>query len=212
MTIERKPSRGEMTWLMGRRPARAVPQNFRARFVLLPVLVMMGSVSWVVLSGPSDAEGQPVPVRSPVLLSAQNESWFNPVITRRVQATLATPSDTTPPAEAAPTDATPAEIAPVETSPIDGLKISSQSWRRGGLGSKALVTFTLRNGNDYAVKDIELFCSFARRDGSHLTDRTRVIHDTVNMKSRRTFARLHIGYVNINADKAKCSLVAASRI
>jgi hypothetical protein len=32
------------------------------------------------------------------------------------------------------------------------------------------------------------------------------------MKSRKTFARLHIGFININADKAKCSLVAASRI
>ena len=96
--------------------------------------------------------------------------------------------------------------------PLDGLKISSQSWRRGGLGSKALVTFTLRNTNDYAVKDIEIFCSFARRDGSHLTDRKRTIRDTVNMKSRKTFARLHVGYVNINADLAKCSLVAASHV
>ena len=105
-----------------------------------------------------------------------------------------------------------AAIAPVEAAPIDGLKISSQSWRRGGLGSKALITFTLRNGNDYAVKDIELFCSFARRDGSHLTDRTRMIHDIVSMKSRKTFARMHVGFVNVNADQAKCSLVAASRI
>jgi hypothetical protein len=103
-------------------------------------------------------------------------------------------------------------VTPVETSPVDGLKISSQSWRRGGLGSKALVTFTLRNDNDYAVKDIEIFCSFARRDGSHLTDRRRVIRDTVNMKSRRTFARMHVGFVNINADQAKCSLVAASQV
>jgi hypothetical protein len=103
-------------------------------------------------------------------------------------------------------------ITPAQTAPVDGLKISSQSWRRGGLGSKALVTFTLRNANDYAVKDIELFCSFIRRDGSHLTDRTRVIHDVVNMKSRKTFARMHVGYININADRAKCSLVAASHI
>src|SRR3981189_2938816 len=103
-------------------------------------------------------------------------------------------------------------VTPVETSPVDGLKISSQSWRRGGLGSKALVTFTLRNDNDYAVKDIEIFCSFARRDGSHLTDRRRVIRATVNMKSRRTFARMHIGFVNINANQAKCSLVTANHI
>ena len=94
---------------------------------------------------------------------------------------------------------------------IDGLKISSQSWRRGGLGSKALVTFTLRNGNDYAVKDIEIACAFARRDGSHLTDRRRVIADTVSMKSRKTYSGMLIGFVNVNANKAKCSLVTASR-
>jgi len=105
----------------------------------------------------------------------------------------------------------PAEAA-AEIPPVDGLKISSQSWRRGGLGSKALVTFTLRNGNDYAVKDIEITCAFNRRDGSHLTDRTRVIHDAVNMKSRKTFARMHVGFVNVNANKAKCSLVTASRL
>jgi len=32
------------------------------------------------------------------------------------------------------------------------------------------------------------------------------------MKSRKTFARMHIGFVNINAHSAKCSLVGATRI
>ncbi len=109
-----------------------------------------------------------------------------------------------------PVTATTEAITPVETAPVDGLKIASQSWRRGGLGSKAMVTFTLRNANDYAVKDIELFCSFSRRDGTHLTDRRRMIHEVINTRSRKTFARLHVGFVNINADQAKCSLIAAS--
>lgn len=94
---------------------------------------------------------------------------------------------------------------------LDRLRISSQTWRRGGLGSKALVTFTLRNDNDYAVKDLEIVCAFTRRDGSHLTDRSRVLADTVTMKSRKTFARIPVGFVNVNADQAKCSLVAARR-
>jgi hypothetical protein len=94
----------------------------------------------------------------------------------------------------------------------DRLKISAQRWRRGGLGSKALVTFTLRNGNDYAVRDIEISCAFSRGDGSHLTDRTRVIHDTVKTRGRKTFASVHVGFVNINADRAKCTPVAASRV
>jgi hypothetical protein len=104
------------------------------------------------------------------------------------------------------------DTAPPEASAIDGLTISSQRWRRGGLGSNALVTFTLRNSNDYAVKDIEISCAFSRRDGSHLTDRSRVIHDTVKMKGRRSFAHWHIGFVNVYADRAKCMPVAASRI
>lgn len=95
---------------------------------------------------------------------------------------------------------------------LDRLRISSQTWRRGGLGSKALVTFTLRNDNDYAVRDLEIVCAFARRDGSHLTDRSRVLADTVNMNSRKTFARVAIGVVNVNADQAKCSVVAARRV
>jgi hypothetical protein len=88
--------------------------------------------------------------------------------------------------------------------------------RNSGAGAdwdrKPWVTFTLRNGNGYPVRDIEISCAFVRRDGSHLTDRARTIHDTLSMKSRKTFARLHVGFVNVNADRAKCSPVTASRV
>lgn len=104
------------------------------------------------------------------------------------------------------------ETSPRDVAVTDGLKILSQRWWRGGLGSNALVTFTLRNSHDYAVKDIEISCAFSRLDGSHLTDRTRVIHETVKMKGRRSFAQLHVGFVNVNADRAKCTPVSASRI
>lgn len=103
------------------------------------------------------------------------------------------------------------ETPAAEAATLDRLKISSQTWHRGGLGSKALVTFTLRNDNDYAVKDLEIACAFTRRDGSHLTDRSRVLADTVSMKSRKTFARVPIGFVNVNADQVKCSVVTAQR-
>ena len=163
-------------------------------FVWLPVVLIAGLGAWMLLSGydSKPAEGEPVLLATavtgpgPAADTATKDFSFDP--------------------------ATSEAIAPEQRAPVDGLKISSQSWRRGGLGSKALVTFTLRNGNDYAVGDIEISCAFARRDGSHLTDRTRLIHDTVTMKSRKTFARMHIGFVNINASAAKCTLVAANRI
>ncbi|WP_298241102.1 hypothetical protein [uncultured Bradyrhizobium sp.] len=118
--------------------------------------------------------------------------------------------ETAPSADpAAPSAASEAQVPAM--AELGRLRISSQTWRRGGLGSKALVTFTLRNDNDYAVKDIEIVCAFARRDGSHLTDRSRVLADSVALKSRKTFARIPVGFVNVNADQAKCSLVAARR-
>jgi hypothetical protein len=183
------------------RPEKSAVKYFKLGFFWLPAVLIAGLAGWMLLYGyaGNSADGEegeaahlvtaatePPPAPAAITTVAQDGSTFNPAITEA--------------------------ITPAQTAPVDGLKISSQSWRRGGLGSKALVTFTLRNANDYAVKEIELFCSFIRRDGSHLTDRTRVIHDVVNMKSRKTFARMHVGYININADRAKCSLVAASHI
>jgi hypothetical protein len=180
-------------------PERSATKYLRSGFVLLPAILIAGFGAWMLLSGYSSnsAESQPVS------LAAAIAPVPTPVAVANVAQDGSSPDPATLPLEA---------IAPIEAAPVDALKISSQSWRRGGLGSKALVTFTLRNGNDYAVKDIELFCSFARRDGSHLTDRKRMIHDIVSMKSRKTFARMHVGFVNVNADQAKCSLVAASRV
>jgi hypothetical protein len=170
----------------------------RSGFVWLTATLLIGFGAWTYLSEDASNTAEPLQLAA----AAAPEPASPPATGAKPDlTTAATPVEAPPPAEAA-----------AEIPPVDGLKISSQSWRRGGLGSKALVTFTLRNGNDYAVKDIEISCAFNRRDGSHLTDRTRVIHDTVNMKSRKTFARMHVGFINVNANKAKCSLVTASRL
>ena len=154
-------------------------------------LAIVGCAAWTLWPAPSDAEDQTIRVQSAVMQPAEEAPAPTPAVAPATQdAATGTPA----------------------VSPTEGLTISSQSWRRGGLGSKALVTFTLRNSNDYAVKDIEIACAFTRRDGSHLTDRKRMIGDTVGMKARKTFARVHVGFVNVNADKAKCALIAASRV
>jgi hypothetical protein len=180
----------------------------KARLAVLPAIAIAGCTIWMMLPQASEAEGPSTATSSEVSRVAHDPSGTDGAVTP-TQAILSTgPADTSP---VQLLDAPPETAAPAKP-PIDGLKISSQSWRRGGLGSKALVTFTLRNANDYAVKDIEIACAFARRDGSHLTDRRRVISDTVNMKSRKRYAGMLVGFVNVNANKAKCSLVTASRI
>jgi hypothetical protein len=183
--------------------------------VLLPVIAITGLSAWTLVSGPIRAMGQSPQIVFPLIVAAQDAALPDPKADTKANPTeAAIPTESAPPTvpETAAPATMPAATPPIEVSPVNGLKISSQSWRRSGLGSNALVTFTLRNNNDYAVKDVEIACAFARRDGSHLTDRTRIVPGTVEMKSRKTFAHLHVGFVNINANKAKCALVAANRI
>ena len=178
------------------RPDKAAadrPNYPRLGLLGLAVVLVAGFGGWMALSqdGEGAAEGEQVELA----IAAEPESML-PLATAGAQqgALLET------------------QAASHEVPPADGLKISSQHWRRGGLGSNALVTFTLLNANDYAVRDIEISCAFSRGDGSHLTDRTRVIHDIVPRKGRKTFAHLHIGFVNVNADRARCAPVTASHI
>jgi hypothetical protein len=173
--------------------------------VLLPVMAIAVLSAWSM-----GARGQSVEAAAPpVLATVQNASLLKPE---------ATAVETNPPpvvqGAAVVLGVVTAPAAPAaQPPPVAGMKIASQSWRRGGLGSNALFNFTLRNTNDYAVGDIQVACTFTKRDGSSLTERKRVIPDAVvNTKSRKTFARIHIGFVNVNAEKAKCALVAASRL
>jgi hypothetical protein len=155
--------------------------------VLLPVLAIAVMSAWTM-----GARGQSVEPAVQTAVARQGASTGDPQ-----------PTQTRPDATAQ---------APAAAA-VNGLKITSQSWRRGGLGSNALFNFTVRNTNDYAVGDIKVACTFVRHDGSPLTERQRVIPDAVvNTKSRKTFARIHVGFVNVNADKAKCALTAASRL
>jgi hypothetical protein len=163
-------------------------------------------------------------VALPAMLVAVFAVWFgfftlsaSDAQTPAQTAVATSPDSASDSAQPHPDAATPAAQQPPAAGPVAAaeplghLRISRQSFRRGGLGSKALVTFTLRNDNDYAVKDLEILCSFHSRDGRYSTERRRTINDTVNMKSRKTFPQTLIGFVNIKASQAKCSLLSASR-
>lgn len=202
------------------RTARSTGRD-ASRIVLLALCsAIVVSLAWLVFPGSSDAQGDNRDrSATPSLAVGGNQSAFafGTAVTPAGQS-LAKLAQEAAPAEpiAREATATPPSIVPVETvaaarAPVDGLKIASQSWRRGGLGSKALVTLTVRNANDYAVKDVEIACAFSRQDGSLLTNRKRVIGDTITTKSRKTYSGVLIGFVNVNANKAKCSLITASR-
>ncbi|GKQ50416.1 hypothetical protein BRSPCE3_12710 [Bradyrhizobium sp. Ce-3] len=185
--------------------------------LLLPLIALAGIAAWFMLPEPSDAGDQDVwPVSSAAIRTAQDVATGPQSARTASQPAKDAPADepvTVGAASAPPVAEEAGSPGPgSERLPPDKLRIASQSWRRGGLGSKALVTLTLRNANDFAVKDIEIACAFIRRDGSLVTERKRLISDTVAMRSRKTYPQMLIGFVNVNANKAKCTVVTASRV
>ena len=124
----------------------------------------------------------------------------------RVQESNIAPADTSGDEEGISNP--PARAAQAVAS-VDGLTLLRQSLRRGGLGSKALMTLTIRNSNDYPVNHIQLLCSFRSQDGRYVTERRRLIDGVVRPNSRRTFRHMMVGFVSVNANRAKCSLLSA---
>jgi hypothetical protein len=170
--------------------------RFRTAVGWLPIALIAMAAAWLLIGRPWEATNRPIRL-------GQAAVQAKPASTVGLAREPAQPPFDPMTSEA---------IVPEQPAPVDRLTISSQSWRRGGLGSNAFVTMTLRNENSYAVKNVDIACAFSRPDGSHLTDRSRVIPDIVNMKSRKTFVRLHIGFINVNAAKAKCAPIGASHV
>jgi len=166
-------------------------------FVLPVVLVIGAAGTWLVLPA-FDSDG-----------AVGDPAADEPTATIRSSA-APDEADTVQSGPPAQTGQQPAGLS--DPPPTARLRISGQSWQRAGLGSNAQATFTLRNDNSYPVKDIEVACAFARRDGTHLTDRKRIIPVTVEAKAKKRFARLHVGFVNVHAHRINCSVIAANRV
>jgi hypothetical protein len=193
---------GEEYLRVAARARTTAMKQFRTVLVALPVLVCAAQAAWFLplALDEGDAEASP----QIALAATQDNS----------QEDGQAPNGQTPPEaapETAPAVQPPSPVEAQTTDPLEHLRIMRQSFQRGGLGSKALVTFTLRNDNDYAVKDPEIVCAFRSGDGSYVTERRRTIHDTVNTRSRKTFPSTLMGFVNIKASEARCSLLAAVR-
>jgi len=173
--------------------------------VILPVVLIVGAAGlWLLLpSFDNDgADGYPVAEATPGVVRSSAAPDDADIAVQSMTQSI--------PADAAM--ASTGQAALPEPAPAAKVRILGQSWKRAGLGSDAQATFTLRNDNVYAVKDVEIGCAFARRDGTHLTNRKRIIPVTVDPKARKRFTRLHVGFVNVHASRINCSVITANRV
>jgi hypothetical protein len=95
--------------------------------------------------------------------------------------------------------------------PATRMTMPSFTWKIGGFGSIGIVTVTIENGNDFAVKDIGIRCTFDGKSGTQLSAASHTIFDTIKAKSRQTFREVNIGFINSQSARAGCSVETARR-
>jgi hypothetical protein len=69
--------------------------------------------------------------------------------------------------------------------------------------------FVIQNDNDVAVADLTIECTFVGPSGTATDRKTHTIYDTVPAKSKRTFGKINLGYLNGQANKFGCHVTAA---
>jgi DNA-binding transcriptional regulator YdaS (Cro superfamily) len=83
-----------------------------------------------------------------------------------VLGTMSNQPTTTPTRQVSPAGA--AAIARLEKEEaLNRIKLD-WTWRKGGFGTVAVATFTVVNGNDFAIKDLAITCRFEGNSGTEI--------------------------------------------
>jgi hypothetical protein len=91
--------------------------------------------------------------------------------------------------------------AAIALDPASKMLLADDHLHGHGVG---LLTMTVINDNDFAVKDFEIRCSTSGESGTQLSTLHQVIFSTIKAKSRRTFKDFNMGLMHSQTARYKC--------
>jgi hypothetical protein len=81
------------------------------------------------------------------------------------------------------------------------------TWKLGGFDNVILATFTVKNQNDFDVKDLRIRCEAFGKSGTRIDRNTRTVFDVVKAKGTKKLPEMNLGFVNAQADKLACDII-----
>ena len=88
------------------------------------------------------------------------------------------------------------------------VSIKKLSWSTGGFGAIMMANFTIQNGNDFPVKDIQIECLLSANSGTKIDSAKQTIFEIVPANSAKTFHEVNMGFIRDQAKKASCEVVS----
>jgi hypothetical protein len=89
---------------------------------------------------------------------------------------------------------------------LAAIKIEKWSWKKAGFDNVMIGTFTIKNANDFGVKDIVLNCQHYAPSGTLIDSNVRTIYQAIKPKSSITIKDFNMGFVHTQAAKSSCSV------
>lgn len=96
-----------------------------------------------------------------------------------------------------------AKVLPVE--------VTDFSWVTGGFGSIMLLNLSIRNNQDYPVKDIVIRCTHYAPSGTQIDENTRTLYERISAHGTISEYKFNMGFVHSQADRSRCRVVGHSR-
>jgi hypothetical protein len=86
----------------------------------------------------------------------------------------------------------------------NNITIEKWSWHKGGFDNVMIATFTLRNTNDVAVKDIVISCEHLAPSGTTIDTSTRTVYEAIKPKASKTIKNFNMGLIHTQAARSSC--------
>ena len=100
---------------------------------------------------------------------------------------------------------------PKEPSTEDRLEFKLVNWQKGGFDNVMLLTFTVKNCNPYAIKDMLGGCDLFAPSGTRVSTVVRVVHEKVDPGKTRRFNTVNMGLIDSESSNANCSVGGAQK-
>jgi len=81
------------------------------------------------------------------------------------------------------------------------------TWSKEGFDNIMEANFTIKNDGPSAIKDIEITCIHTAPSGTVIDRNTRTIYEIVKAKSKRSFPKFNMGFINSQVKSSSCGIV-----
>jgi hypothetical protein len=81
------------------------------------------------------------------------------------------------------------------------------NWVKGGFDSVMMLDFTIRNDNDYAVKDFTIKCRHSSPSGTEIDQNSRTVYELIPAHGSRSWQRFNMGFIHSQVFQSSCKVV-----